>query len=222
LAGFYSKDLIVELACQNSWGIFIVWMMFICLGLTVLYSVRLVFFRFSNLKNGIPLQSLCEGDKTLLTPVIMLTVVSMLSGPSLIWLLFPHPSLIILPPILKLIAIMCISFSILIMLGVSRVSFTQLIRLGPLSNLSGLIWFLPLISGQSLTQLGISKRNYILKILDQGWLEYYTNFFSHNTPNNINRSILPIQYNSLKIHFVVFIMWMLLVIVFLFCFYSLT
>jgi NADH-ubiquinone oxidoreductase chain 5 len=24
LAGFYSKDLIVELACQNSWGIFIV------------------------------------------------------------------------------------------------------------------------------------------------------------------------------------------------------
>lgn len=84
LAGFYSKDIIVELACQNSWGMFIVIIIFICLGLTVLYSVRLVFFSFSNLKTGVPLQSLCEEDSTLVYPVVILTLISILSGPSLI------------------------------------------------------------------------------------------------------------------------------------------
>jgi len=52
LAGFYSKDLIVELACQSSWGVFILIIIFVCLGLTVLYSVRLTFLGFVAFKGG--------------------------------------------------------------------------------------------------------------------------------------------------------------------------
>nr|YP_009684889.1 NADH dehydrogenase subunit 5 [Daphnia similis]AYE40154.1 NADH dehydrogenase subunit 5 [Daphnia similis] len=215
LAGFYSKDMIVELACQNSWGMFIVIMMFMCLSLTVLYSVRLVFYSFSNLKNGVPLQSLCEEDKSLITPIVILTLISILSGPSLMWLLFPFPSLIMLPFLLKLTAIMVISFSILVMISLCQISLTQLNEMNLLIYFSGSMWFLPWISGQSMTYMFISKTNYILKILDQGWLEYYTSFVSFNMPNKIITPLIKIQHNSLKIHFMVFLMWMLLVIIFI-------
>ncbi|YP_009175359.1 NADH dehydrogenase subunit 5 (mitochondrion) [Daphnia carinata] len=215
LAGFYSKDMIVELACQNSWGMFIVIMMFMCLGLTVLYSVRLVFFSFSNLKTGVPLQSLCEEDSTLVYPVVILTLISILSGPSLMWLMFPYPSLILLPPTLKLATIFVISFSIFLMVGLSQISLTQLNESNQLTYLIGAMWFLPWISGQSMTEGVISKSNYIIKILDQGWLEYYTCVVSSDIPNKIIPVVTNTQQNSLKIHFMVFLMWILLLIIFI-------
>lgn len=217
LAGFYSKDIIVELACQNSWGMFIVIIIFICLGLTVLYSVRLVFFSFSNLKTGVPLQSLCEEDSTLVYPVVILTLISILSGPSLIWLIFPYPSLILLPPTLKLTTIFVISFSIFLIVGLSQISLTQLNESNQLTYLIGAIWFLPWISGQRITGGVISKRNYVIKILDQGWLEYYTCVVSFDIPNKIIPVVTNTQQNSLKIHFIVFLIWILLLIIFILC-----
>nr|AYE40791.1 NADH dehydrogenase subunit 5 [Daphnia magna] len=216
LAGFYSKDMIVELACQNSYGVFIMIMMFVCLTLTVMYSLRLVFFSFSNLKNGVPLQSLCEQDKTLVGPVVILTLISLLSGPSLMWLMFPFPSIILLPPLLKLAALSLISISTIVMLGLSQINLTQLNEMGLVSYFIGSMWFLPVLSGQGSTWLGLNKSNYVLKILDQGWLEYYVNLLSFSTPNKINTLVMNTQHNSLKVHFMVFLMWILLTLIYIF------
>ncbi len=221
LAGFYSKDMIVELACQNSYGVFIIIIIFVCLALTVMYSLRLVFFRFSNLKNGVPLQSLCEQDKTLVGPVVILTLISLLSGPSLIWLIFPFPSIILLPPLLKLAALRLISISTIVILGLSQINLTQLNEIGLVSYFIGSIWFLPVLRGQGSTWLGLYKRNYVLKILDQGWLEYYVNLLSFSTPNKINTLVMNTQHNSLKVHFIVFLIWILLTLIYIFCFCSL-
>jgi NADH-ubiquinone oxidoreductase chain 5 len=84
LAGFYSKDLIVELACQNSWGIFILVIIFVCLGLTVLYSVRLTYFSFVGFRSGRCYVAVCETDYILVVPVVILSLISLISGPSLI------------------------------------------------------------------------------------------------------------------------------------------
>lgn len=221
IAGFYSKDLIIELACQNSWGLFIVIIIFICLGLTVLYSMRLTFYRFVNLKSGAPTQSLCEEDLTLLIPIVILSLISLMSGPSLGWLIFPFPSLILLPPTLKLGAIFCISLSTLFIISICYPDITRTHLPYPTTYAVGSMWFLPYLRGQGFSVMSISKRDYLMKTLDQGWLEYYTHFISSYTPHQINVSIRRAQHNSLKIHFGVFILWALLIFIYMSCFHSL-
>lgn len=44
LAGFYSKDMIVEVASIGHFNVFILFILFLSLGLTVAYSVRLTYF----------------------------------------------------------------------------------------------------------------------------------------------------------------------------------
>lgn len=222
MAGFYSKDMIIELACQNSWDFFIVLIMFICLGLTVLYSTRLVFFRLVNSKNRVPAQSLCEEDWTLIGPIVVLSLASLVSGPSLRWVIFPFPSLILLPETLKLGATFSILFSISFIISVCVVTTTKINLSYLAGHTIGDIWFIPQLSGQKISVLGISKRSYPAKILDQGWLEYYTFFFSSHLPARFNSAIRKAQRNSLKVHFRVFILWTLLALTYLLCFYSLT
>lgn len=44
LAGFYSKDLILELRLYSNTSIFILLMIFFATGITVMYSLRLSYF----------------------------------------------------------------------------------------------------------------------------------------------------------------------------------
>lgn len=83
LSGFYSKDIIVELAAQNCWNQFIIRIIFIALGLTVAYSVRLVYFTFVSYVNTGPVIRICDTDTTLNSPILGLTLIALFSGASL-------------------------------------------------------------------------------------------------------------------------------------------
>lgn len=222
LAGFYSKDIIVELMCQRVWGLFMVVMTFICLGLTVLYTVRLTFFRIINFKSGTPTQSLTETDHTLVGPIMILTATSLISGPSMAWILFSSPSLIILPSFIKLCAIIFVTLSFLVATAflTPRTIGKSVQRLGYYAV--GHILFIPRLRGRILTETIVSKSDFIMKNLDQGWLEHYTYFFTYESPYLINTAILKTQQNRLKKHFTVFIIWAFLGFVYLICFYSLS
>nr|YP_009711872.1 NADH dehydrogenase subunit 5 [Daphnia laevis]QGA47449.1 NADH dehydrogenase subunit 5 [Daphnia laevis] len=210
MAGFYSKDLIVEMACQSSWGVFILFMMFICLGLTVLYSVRLAYLSFVNFKGGSGLVSVCEADYTLSGPVVILSLISLISGPSLSWLSFSFPSLIFLPVFLKWGAIFVITVSLMLMFILTRLSLIYSLKSSLLSKSSGLMWFLPWISGTGVTLVGLSKTDTVLKIMDQGWLEYYSNIVTSVYPASLNSFNLKFQHNAVKLHFMIFMVWLLL------------
>jgi len=111
LSGFYSKDIIIELAAQNSWNSFIIIISFSALGLTVAYSVRLVYFTIISFSNTPASLNLCDSDYTLVGPILNLTFLSLLSGPSLSWVIFPSPRLILLPYQLKFLALFIIFLS---------------------------------------------------------------------------------------------------------------
>jgi NADH-ubiquinone oxidoreductase chain 5 len=84
MSGFYSKDLIVELACQRSWNLFIILIIFLSLGFTVIYSTRLVFRSFVNIPGGNPLRIICDIDNILVFPALLLTFMALFSGPTLL------------------------------------------------------------------------------------------------------------------------------------------
>lgn len=80
LSGFYSKDLIIEMASQGITNQFIIVVLFVSVGLTVSYSLRLVYYTFISFRNGLPHSFLCDSDYLLLVPIINLTIVSLFSG----------------------------------------------------------------------------------------------------------------------------------------------
>lgn len=83
LAGFYSKDLIIEIAAQRTINQFIIIVMFISVGLTVRYSLRLTVYTFVDFPNGSASRFICDQDTVITAPIINLTIFSLLSGASL-------------------------------------------------------------------------------------------------------------------------------------------
>ena len=143
-------------------------LIFVCLGLTVLYSVRLSFLAFISSPGYGSFCSVCEQDSVLLSPVVGLTFISLLSGPSFSLLSFSFPALIFLPGTIKLGALIVISTSLVLAAGVLGVSRIGLSSRTFLSTFRGLIWYMPWLSGQGVLLARMKKADRILKILDQG------------------------------------------------------
>ena len=223
LSGFYSKDLIIEIAAQGAWNQFVILVLFLAVGLTVTYSVRLVYLRFVSWTRGLTSIFFCDTDITMLGPIINLTVIALLSGPTLAWLLFPFPLVAILPFSLKILTRIVIILSVLLRLALtsSRVNLDFSRKLTQISFFVGNIGFLPYITGQIVPNSTLKLGSQVLKLRDQGWLEYVTFSALQTNLSNTGSFLGLIQSNPLKVHFLSFILW----IVFLFrvrlCFCSL-
>lgn len=220
LAGFYSKDLIVELACQSSWGVFILFIMFICLRLTVLYSVRLTYLSFVGVYSGGPSISVCESDHSLIGPVVILSFVSLISGPILSWLSFPAPVLIFLPVFLKWAALLFVSTPLLAILSLQRLVYFY--EWGVVRKFRGLIWFLPWLTGQGFSLKTLKNADHLLKVYDQGWLEFYSRKGLEVMGVKVNTVNLKFQHSSLKLHFLIFLFWLFLCLIYILCSCSLS
>lgn len=209
LSGFYSKDIIVELAAQNTWNQFIILIIFSALGLTVAYSARLVYFTFISSANNSPTLSLCDIDQTLFIPIVNLTFIALLSGATLSWIVFPFPSLILLPDQLKLLTTFIIIFSGILALRITSSTFNFSLN-SWLFSFNLMIWNLPILSGQRIRKTSLPSGLRILKSYDNGWLEFISKDEISKTTSKFSRGIEFIQKNSLKTHFLVFLTWILL------------
>lgn len=220
ISGFYSKDIVVELASQGIWNQFIIFIMFISLGFTVLYSVRLVYYSFVNSVSRDSNVFICDNDYIMVLPIISLRVASLLSGPSLSWLFFTEPSLVFLPFYLKLIAVVVVIFRIF--LGVFLVEGgIYLFSSNLIKTFNGLMWFFPLLRGQGLSRLFLGSGSYVLKNFDQGWIEFCTIESISNQVYKFNKIRRALQANRLKNHFMIFLIWFIILFFFIFYFRSL-
>jgi hypothetical protein len=137
---------------------------------------------------------------------------ALFSGPTLLWVLVPFPSLIFLPPILKLGALFLIRVSLICTLRLSSFSLNLINLFKKSFYFLGRIWFLPNLSGQVTSNAPMQLGRNLIKTLDQGWLEYSVSLVSSNVPSKLNQLILVIQNNRLKTHFLIFILWTFLLL----------
>lgn len=219
LSGFYSKDLIVELAAQSYWSQLIIAVMFRALGLTVAYSIRLVYFTFISSSNVGTTASLCDTDRTLSFPIINLTFLALLSGATLSWLIFPFPNLILLPRELKLLTSLIIIASGTLALSLVQPRF-NFFPGSFFSNFNLIIWNLPVLRGQESSRRVLPTGIHTLKIYDTGWLELSSKDQVAKTTQGIGLLLNFVQKNNLKTHFLLFLAWLLLFSIFIY-FYSL-
>lgn len=215
LAGFYSKDLILEIVSLRYINYFSFILYFFSTGLTVCYSLRLVYYSISGDFNVSGLHPLQDEGWVMLRGMLPLSLIAVLGGVILRWVLFPTPSIICLPFFLKTLAL---SVSILggwvgYELSQSKLSYSfWTMRNQFLTSFFGSIWFLPFLStyGVTLTPLRIGGKS--LKSFDHGWREYLGaqglyQFFSLNA-----RATQKWQNNDLKTYLMRFILWVIILL----------
>lgn len=208
ISGFYSKDLIVELSVQGNWSIFIIIILYCSLALTVYYSLRLTYFAFITESWGGCIKLLVDNEKILMIPIINLSLCSLLTGPYLSNFLLIIPSFVFLPFVLKTLTLIIILMlrMLFICLHKNTQSFVYISRN---SSFHGLIWGLPILSGQVFSLIAIKKREKVFRNLDLGWLEWLT-VGSFKSVSVEGRWSQTWQRGLLKSHFLIIIFWILM------------
>jgi len=114
LAGFYSKDLILEVMRISYLNLYIYIIFYLSIGLTVCYRFRLVYYLFVGNINFYRLNSLSETSYTILRGMGGLIILVVFMGRLLSWLAFGSLYVVILPVFLKIMALVIIFLGIYI------------------------------------------------------------------------------------------------------------
>lgn len=208
ISGFYSKDMVVEFAVQGYWNFFLIIVIYLRLGLTVFYSIRLSFYSFINFPSGFCTKSIGDKDVFIMTPVMCLSLLSLISGPCLSNFLF-FPSLVFLDQIVK-------CFVLVIIFRVIIVSFNLFVRAKMESysivrNFQGLIWGIPFLSGQVFSSWTLKYSVNLISSLEFGWTEWGSvGIISNET--KWGKKSEEIVIRSFKTFLLIFIFWFFLFI----------
>nr|QAY82049.1 NADH dehydrogenase subunit 5 [Acrocrypta assamensis] len=215
MAGFYSKDLIVEFMSMNYINLYIFILYFLSIGLTISYSLRLSFYTLYGDHNYLVFNDLMEYKAEMLKGMSGLILFVVFSGSMFSWLLFSTPYFICLSLLLKMMVLIMVLLGIWLGYECFNVKFNYFLNWQNLFiyKFMGSMWNLPILS-----TLGINKFFVLLgmnyyKFFDQGWLEYYG---SLNLVKGFKKlSILQLlSLNSIKIYLLFILMW----VFFIFCF----
>lgn len=223
LAGFYSKDLILEIVRLSYVNIFSFFLYFFSTGLTVCYSFRLVYYTITGDSNFSSLNILNDEGWVILKSIIGLLILRIFGGRILRWLIFPSPIVIVLPGYLKLLTLFVCILGGLLGYLISRVSFfffNKALNNYNSSYFLGSIWFMPYISTYGIINYPLIIGKLAFKSFDQGWSEYfggqqlYYNLVKNSQLNQV------LQNNNLKVYLLSFILWIVVLYIFIICFYS--
>jgi NADH-ubiquinone oxidoreductase chain 5 len=105
LAGFYSKDLILEIASLSQLNIISFILFFFSTGLTICYSLRLVYYGLTGDFHPRVCHPINDEGHIMLRGIRGLLLMSVVGGRILSWLLFPTPEIVCLPLSLKTLAL---------------------------------------------------------------------------------------------------------------------
>nr|ARI46959.1 NADH dehydrogenase subunit 5 [Kunugia undans] len=219
LAGFYSKDMILEMVSYSNLNLLVFFLYFISMGLTVFYTLRLIFYLMVNDFNLICIFNLYDEDYTMLKSMFVLLFMSVISGSGLSWLIFSYPYLIYLPFNMKMMVIYVSLIGGVLGYLVSNMkiySLNKFMEVYNLSNFLCMMWFMPGLSTYGLNYYFLNFGQNLLKIVDMGWSEMYTGQGILFILKNYSSFYSFFHMNNLKIYLFSFIVWMMIIMYMLF------
>nr|QJS35661.1 NADH dehydrogenase subunit 5 [Bactrocera tuberculata] len=218
LAGFYSKDLILEVVSLSYINMFSFFLYFFSTGLTVCYSFRLVYYSMTGELNCGSLNMLSDEGWIMLRGMSGLLIMSIIGGSILSWLIFPTPYVICLPGYLKLLTLfVCVVGGVLgyLISNVSLFYFNKSLHNYLASYFSGSMWFMPYISTYGIINYPLVLGMTVCKSFDQGWSEFLGGQNLYGELVKYSQYMIIMHNNNLKIYLLLFVLW----IIFLFSFF---
>nr|YP_009499387.1 NADH dehydrogenase subunit 5 [Comparmustilia sphingiformis]AWT58392.1 NADH dehydrogenase subunit 5 [Comparmustilia sphingiformis]WGO62212.1 NADH dehydrogenase subunit 5 [Comparmustilia sphingiformis] len=218
LAGFYSKDLILEMVSFSNLNMVVFLLYYISTGLTMFYSFRLLMYTMVNEFNLLCIYNLYDEDFIMLKSMFILLFMSILSGSFLSWMIFSYPYMIYLPLNLKLMVLYVSLFGGLMGYFISNMKIYSLNKFLLTYNMSMflcLMWFMPSLSTYGLIFYFLNFSQKLYKNIDLGWSEVYSGQGIIIILKNYSIFYNFYQMNNFKIYLFSFILW-ILIILFLF------
>nr|AEV56626.1 NADH dehydrogenase subunit 5 [Stenopirates sp. NKU01] len=206
LSGFYSKDLILEMYLFCGFNFFF-FFFFFSVGLTIMYSFRLIYYSLNMYMNGYVIQIYYE-NKIMNFSMLILLFLSIFFGNVLMWLIFIDLEFIFLSIELKLLSFL------FIILGMFMSYFNNLyIKNIYLMFFFSFMWFLPNMSTYLIYSKNYIISNQMLLLMDMGWFENIFSKMIFNIISFMNNFVQYFENNNFKLFMFSFFFFILIMII---------
>nr|AXI98786.1 NADH dehydrogenase subunit 5 [Pseudoniphargus sp. 2-Portugal] len=172
LAGFYSKDLILESMFMMEESYLIVGSLIFGTGFTFSYSVRMMFIVSSKMNIGPKMINIMDMDKYVSSSILGLVSASLIMGFICSWVCFSEIEIMLLAGWEKysILVVGILSGSVIYMFMMKEMWFkNKFISMNMISKM----FYLPDISVEIMSKPFIFLSGNLDKLLDKGWSEFY-------------------------------------------------
>nr|YP_010321745.1 NADH dehydrogenase subunit 5 [Asiagomphus coreanus]UKO32839.1 NADH dehydrogenase subunit 5 [Asiagomphus coreanus] len=215
LAGFYSKDLILEMCLVSNLNFISFLFFFVSTGLTACYTARLIYYSMAGGLNMSSCYGISDEGWWMLKGMMGMLFMAVLGGSLLSWVIFPIPSMICLPMILKMLALIVSVVGAWMGYQFSMSHFGDNLfsmKIIFSSFFMGSMWFIPYFSTPGIYFYPVILGGNFLSGFDQGWCEYMGAQGMHDYFKNLSIYNQSYQNNFLKIYLIFFIIWITLIL----------
>lgn len=214
IAGFYSKDLILEFISIRYINVYIYIIFFISTGLTIAYTIRLIYYRIIGSFNFLTLNRLVESRFIILKRILGLVLIINVGGRLLIWLVLKTPYFICLPILIKFMALIVTIIGLIIGYTLRIINLSYTIK--SLNNLNSSlffssIWNIPILSIY-LNKFVLLFGGKFYKNIDQGWLEFLGSQNIYFTYKYYSKFSQILFNNNIKIYLILIIIWLVILL----------
>nr|YP_007627090.1 NADH dehydrogenase subunit 5 [Cupido argiades]AGE31670.1 NADH dehydrogenase subunit 5 [Cupido argiades] len=219
LAGFYSKDLILEMFIMSNLNFFIFLLYYFSTGMTMFYTIHLLIYLMINDYNLISVFNIYDEDYVMLKSMMILLLMSIFSGSMLNWLIYNYPYMIYLSLNMKMMVIYVMMLGVMMGILISKMKIYSLNKFLSTYNLSFFLtymWFMPNLSTYGMNYYFLNLGNKMLMKFDMGWSELYSGQGMFNILKYYSFVNYIYQMNNFKIYLYSFILWMMIYIFMLF------
>nr|AUN45068.1 NADH dehydrogenase subunit 5 [Aegla aff. longirostri MHT-2018] len=222
LAGFYSKDLILEVAFM-SWINMISFLLYIiATGLTVCYTFRLIYFSLTGNFNLSSMTLIQDNSSIMTSPMLALSMGAVVSGAAISWIIFPEVSLICMSIGMKSL-VLIISFfggGLGYLMNIMSLNYMlNSLRLYSSVAFMGSMWFMPFLSTMSISNISLKSGTKLYQFGDKGWSELLGGQGLFMFIMKMGEEFQIMQYNTVKTFMKMFLI-SLLIILFLYYFFN--
>nr|ALS46275.1 NADH dehydrogenase subunit 5 [Glycera americana] len=210
MAGFYSKDMIIEMCLYNQTNMVIVIMFLLATMMTAAYSIRLMVTALISNNMSLPIQYTSDNSTSNTTPMIMLTLGAITGGSSMNWLS-------ILPYKEPVLAIDMKLSALMVTLAGAFLMYLKVTSLTPSSNnsmfnhMNAFMWFLVPLSSQAILKSPMSLCLKSMKTMDQGWMEMTSAQGIFSTSSSYSSGLQKSQLPILTVHLSMIMMFIMFV-----------
>nr|YP_007026811.1 NADH dehydrogenase subunit 5 [Metacrangonyx repens]CCI69414.1 NADH dehydrogenase subunit 5 [Metacrangonyx repens] len=197
LAGYFSKDLILENIISCNMNIMFHFMSMLGTGLTISYSLRAMYF-MSNTSTSNVTSILSDMSIYLMKTTAVMFFMTMVSGFFISWLTLPNMLLVMnLTYVNKFyIGVIIMMFFYMMIMYLKNNNLIHIYKMNTFKKSFYLMMYLPFITTQFISG-NIFKESYKLsKIIDSGWVEYLLGFYMYKYFNLIYYKFIFSQVSS--------------------------
>nr|ACA49828.1 NADH dehydrogenase subunit 5 [Phrynus sp. 1 SEM-2008] len=170
LAGFYSKDLILEYMSFDKSNMFIFLLLVFSFIMTVSYSLKIGFYPMWGAVKGGNFMNYME-MKYMNVSMLMLFILSIIGGAMFSWIIFPFGNMMMMTGLEKMMGVLIVMMGAWVGFG-SLIIGSKIMKWGVwLGSFLGGMWFMGSLSGNPILKVMIGGDVYLVG--DMVWNEYF-------------------------------------------------